>query len=243
MDLLVASCRSKLADSILSKLRRTFRRRMRRNLDYRLALNSLDTKSVFASTLIFMMPFAIKRAKVTPPVTRSDREFPSTVSSMESREVMTYEDFGRATRVLAQRICDSEFAPDIVLSIARGGFFLGAGLGYALGVKNAFMMSIEYYTGIDERLAMPIVLPPVPNKVDLSGAVVLVADDVADSGHTLKMVMDFCAGSVRDVRSVVLYEKPQSVIVPNYSWKKTDKWINFPWSVEGPVIRSEALSH
>src|SRR3984885_777015 len=157
---------------------------------------------------------------------------------MESREVMTYEDFGRATRVLAQRIHDSEFAPDIVLSIARGGFFLGAGLGYALGVKNAFMMSVEYYTGIDERLAMPIVLPPVPNKVDLSGAVVLVADDVADSGHTLKMVMDFCADSVRDVRSAVLYAKPRSVIVPDYSWKKTDKWINFPWSVDGPINTS-----
>ena len=167
----------------------------------------------------------------------------STVSFMESREVMTYEDFGRATRVLAQRICDSEFAPDIVLSIARGGFFLGAGLGYALGVKNAFMISVEYYTGIDERLAMPIVLPPVPNKVDLSGAGVLVADEVADSGHTLKMVMDFCAGSVREVRSAVLYAKPQSVIVPDYSWKKTDKWINFPWSVDGPVVSSDALAH
>jgi len=172
-----------------------------------------------------------------------DHVFASTVSSMESREVMTYEDFGRATRVLAQRICDSEFAPDIVLSIARGGFFLGAGLGYALGVKNAFIMSVEYYTGIDERLAMPIVLPPVPNKVDLSGAVVLVADDVADSGHTLKMVMDFCTGSVREVRSAVLYAKPQSVIVPDYSWKKTDKWINFPWSVDGPVVSSGALAH
>ena len=167
----------------------------------------------------------------------------STVFAMESREVMTYDDFGRATRVLAQRICDSEFAPDIVLSIARGGFFLGAGLGYALGVKNAFMMSVEYYTGIDERLAMPIVLPPVPNKVDLSGAVVLVADDVADSGHTLKMVMDFCAGSVREVRSAVLYAKPQSVIVPDYSWKKTSKWINFPWSVDGPVTSSGAVAH
>jgi uncharacterized protein len=169
--------------------------------------------------------------------------FGSTVYFMESREVMTYEDFGKATRELAQRICDSDFAPDIVLSIARGGFFLGAGLGYALGVKNAFMMSVEYYTGIDERLPMPIVLPPVPNKIDLSGAVVLVADDVADSGHTLKMVMDFCADSVRDVRSVVLFEKPQSVIAPDYSWKKTTKWINFPWSSEGPVIASELSVH
>ena len=162
---------------------------------------------------------------------------------MNARERLTYDDFGRATRELAQQICDSGFAPDIVLSIARGGFFLGAGLGYALGVKNAFMMSVEFYTGIDERLDMPVVLPPVPNKVDLSGAVVLIADDVADSGHTLKMVTDFCAGSVREVRSAVLYEKSRSVIAPDYSWKKTDLWIDFPWSYEGPVTMNGGLAH
>ncbi|NNN01768.1 MAG: phosphoribosyltransferase [Acidimicrobiaceae bacterium] len=162
---------------------------------------------------------------------------------MSGRERLTYEDFGRATRELAQRIADSGFAPDIVLSIARGGFFLGAGLGYALGVKNAFMISVEFYTGVDEHLDMPVVLPPVPNKVDLSGAVVLIADDVADSGHTLKLVTDFCAESVREVRSVVLYEKPQSVIVPDYSWKRTDRWIDFPWSYQGPVTRAGGLEH
>ena len=156
---------------------------------------------------------------------------------MSEREHLTYEDFGRATRELAQRICDSGFKPDIVLSIARGGFFLGAGLGYALGIKNAFMMSVEFYTGVDERLPMPVVLPPVPSKVDLSGAVVLIADDVADSGHTLKMVTDFCAETVREVRSVVLYDKPRSVITPDYSWKQTDLWIDFPWSYEGPVTQ------
>ena len=162
---------------------------------------------------------------------------------MTDRERLTYDDFGRATRELAQRIADSGFEPDIVLSIARGGFFLGAGLGYALGVKNAFMISVEFYTGVDERLEMPVVLPPVPNKVDLSGAVVLIADDVADSGHTLKLVTDFCAESVREVRSVVLYEKPQSVIVPDYSWKKTDRWIDFPRSYQGPVTKAGALHH
>lgn len=162
---------------------------------------------------------------------------------MTDRERLTYDGFGRATRELAQRICDSGFAPDIVLSIARGGFFLGAGLGYALGVKNAFIMSVEFYTGVDERLEMPVVLPPVPNKFDLSGAVVLIADDVADSGQTLKMVTDFCAGSVKEVRSAVLYEKPRSVIVPDYSWKRTDLWIDFPWSFEGPVAKNGAIAH
>jgi len=167
----------------------------------------------------------------------------STLSKVNDRERLTYDDFGRATRELAQRIADSGFEPDIVLSIARGGFFLGAGLGYALGVKNAFMISVEFYTGVDERLEMPVVLPPVPNKVDLSGAVVLIADDVADSGHTLKLVTDFCAQSVREVRSAVLYEKPQTVIVPDYSWKKTDRWIDFPWSYEGPVAKAGGLDH
>ena len=162
---------------------------------------------------------------------------------MAPRERLTYEDFGRATRELAQEICDSGFAPDIVLSIARGGFFLGAGLGYALGVKNAFSMSVEFYTGIDERLEMPVVLPPVPSKVDLSGAVVLIADDVADSGHTLKMVTEFCAETVREVRSAVLYLKPQSVIVPDFFWKETDQWIDFPWSCEGPVTKDGGMNH
>ncbi len=167
----------------------------------------------------------------------------STVVGVADHEFLSYEDFGRATRELAQIIHESQFTPDIILSIARGGFFLGAGLGYALGVKNAFMMSVEYYTGVDERLEMPIVLPPVPNRIDLSGAVVLVADDVADSGHTLKMVMDFCAESVREVRSAVLYEKPQTVIIPDYSWKKTDLWIDFPWSYLGPVTSNGGLAH
>ena len=162
---------------------------------------------------------------------------------MAPRERLTYDDFGRATRELAQEICDSGFAPDIVLSIARGGFFLGAGLGYALGVKNAFIMSVEFYTGVNERLEMPGVLPPVPSKVDLSGAVVLIADDVADSGHTLKMVTEFCAETVHEVRSVVLYEKPETVIRPDYSWKKTDKWIDFPWSCDGPVTKNGGLAH
>jgi len=155
---------------------------------------------------------------------------------MTEREELSYEGFGVACRELAQSIADSGYRPDIILSIARGGFFLGAGLGYALGVKNAFMMSVEFYTGVDERLPMPVVLPPVPNQVDLSGAVVLIADDVADSGETLKLVTDFCATSVREVRSAVLYEKTRSVITPDYAWKKTDLWINFPWSVAGAVL-------
>jgi hypoxanthine phosphoribosyltransferase len=156
----------------------------------------------------------------------------------QEREKLSYEQFGVAVRELSQVITDSGYEPDIVLSIARGGLIIGGALGYALGVKNTFTMSVEFYTGVNERLAMPVVLPPVPNRVDLTGLKVLVADDVADTGATLKLVREFCGDFVSEVRSAVLYEKSHSVEKPNYSWKSTDKWIEFPWSVQPPVTRS-----
>ena len=154
------------------------------------------------------------------------------------RERLSFEQFGTAARELAQRIADSGYEPDIILSIARGGLIVGGALGYALGVKNTFTMSVEFYTGVDERLPMPVVLPPVPDKVELTGAKVLIADDVADTGATLRLVREFCEGTVAEVRTAVLYEKPHSIERPDYSWKATDLWIEFPWSVQPPVTAS-----
>jgi hypoxanthine phosphoribosyltransferase len=155
----------------------------------------------------------------------------------EQRETLTYELFGTAARELAEQVAADGFEPDLILSIARGGLFLGGALGYALDVKNLFVMNVEFYTGIDERLDLPVVLPPTLDRVDLTGANVLVADDVADTGKTLELVRDFCAGYVAEVRTAVIYEKPQSVVASDYAWRQTDRWIDFPWSTQPPVRR------
>jgi hypoxanthine phosphoribosyltransferase len=152
------------------------------------------------------------------------------------REELTWAEFGVACRALAVQVADDGFRPDLILGIARGGLFAAGALGYALDVKNIHLMNVEFYTGVDERLAMPVVLPPVPQAVDLSGARVLVADDVADTGATLKLVKDFCADHVAEVRCAVIYQKPESTVECEYAWKRTDRWINFPWSVEPPVV-------
>ncbi|MDG9702483.1 phosphoribosyltransferase [Streptomyces sp. DH37] len=157
----------------------------------------------------------------------------------EERENLTYELFGQAVRELAQAVADDGYEPDMILSIARGGLFVAGGLGYALDVKNLHVMNVEFYTGVGTTLEMPVMLPPVPNVVDLSEKKVLVADDVADSGRTLKLVHDFCAEHVAEVRSAVIYEKPRSVVKCAYVWRRTDRWINFPWSSEPPVVRRE----
>ena len=152
------------------------------------------------------------------------------------REILTWERFGRATRELAEMVAADGYRPDIVLAIARGGLFVAGALGYALDVKNVYVCNVEYYTGVDTRLELPVMLPPVPDAVDLSGALVLVADDVADTGATLKLVKDFCADHVAEVRCAVVYEKPHTTVSSEYVWQRTDKWINFPWSTLPPVV-------
>jgi hypoxanthine phosphoribosyltransferase len=58
----------------------------------------------------------------------------------------------------------------------------------------------------------------------------LIVDDVADTGGTLEVVHDFATGKVAEVRTAVLYEKPRSVVKCDYVWRRTERWITFPWS-------------
>ena len=157
----------------------------------------------------------------------------------DEREILTYETFGTAVQELAQQVVDDGFEPDLILSIARGGLGLGMGLGYALDVKNLSAVNVEFYTGIDERLDVPIMLPPTPDAVDLAGLKVLIADDVADTGRTLEIVRDYVAGHVAEARIAVIYEKPWTVVRPEYAWRRTEAWIDFPWSVLPPLVRRE----
>jgi hypothetical protein len=159
----------------------------------------------------------------------------------EERERLSWAEFGEATRDLARSIADDGYEPDLILSVARGGLLVGAALGYALDVKNAWTMNVEFYTGVDERLDVPMILPPVPDLIDLETARVLIADDVADTGETLALVKGFCIGKVGEVRCAVLYEKSKTIVTCDYVWKRTDLWIDFPWSAEAPVTRRGAL--
>ena len=160
----------------------------------------------------------------------------------EPRERMHWSEVGLAARSLAEHILEDDYRPDMLLSIARGGLVVGGALAYALDVKNTFTMNVEFYVGVDERLPVPMILPPVPELVDLDEARVLVVDDVADTGRTLALVKDFCAGSVGETRVAVLYEKPRSIVRCEYVWRRADRWIDFPWSAHGPVATARPIA-
>lgn len=153
------------------------------------------------------------------------------------REILGWERFGTAIRELAQAVADSGFAPDVVVAVARGGLPVGGAMAYALGTKAVGTLNVEFYTGVDERLAAPQVLPPLLDTDALHGLRALVVDDVADTGETLALVQRLIAEHCDEARTAVLYAKSRSVVDPDFVWRRTDSWITFPWSALPPVTR------
>ncbi|MET0590514.1 MAG: phosphoribosyltransferase [Naasia sp.] len=158
------------------------------------------------------------------------------------KERLGWLEFGEAARALAHSVAESGFDAEVVIAIARGGLIVGGAVAYALGVKTCGSINVELYTGVDETLPEPLVLPPFLDGEALDGKRVLLVDDVSQSGQTLALAVDILKGMGAEVRSVCLYTKPQTIFVPDFSWKDTDRWIVFPWSALPPVSAHGTLS-
>ncbi|AKE38069.1 Putative phosphoribosyltransferase [Corynebacterium camporealensis] len=151
------------------------------------------------------------------------------------REDLTWELFGTASRELSQQLVDSGWKPDLIVGVARGGLIPAGAVGYAVGIKAMGAINVEFYTDIGQTLPEPMILNPQLDTESLRGKRVLVVDDVADSGKTLDLVVNLLEETAEEVKSMVIYTKPTTIFEPDFSWKKTDLWINFAWSVL-PVI-------
>ncbi len=151
------------------------------------------------------------------------------------REILGWHEFGEASRELAAQVHESGFVPDMVVAIARGGLLLAGSVAYALDVKSCGAINVEFYTGVELRLDEPVLLSPMLDTPSVAGQRVLLVDDVSDSGRTLAMVLELLLSAQADVRSLCLYSKPETLLEPDYVWRKTSKWIAFPWSSLPPA--------
>ncbi len=158
----------------------------------------------------------------------------------DERETLSWEGFGEVTRELSRQIVADGFVPEVVVAIARGGLLPAGAIAYGLGVKNCGAINVEFYTGIGTVLEAPEILPPAMDFAYLAGRRVLLVDDVADTGLTLQLAVKLLQDQGAEVRSVTIYTKPGRVASPDYSWKETPLWIDFPWSWKGPVIEEDA---
>jgi hypothetical protein len=71
----------------------------------------------------------------------------------------------------------------------------------------------------------------------MKGKKVLLIDEVADSGDTLKHAIEHVENlGVEEVRSAVLHYKPTSIVVPDYYMVETTSWTVYPWENRASII-------
>jgi len=140
---------------------------------------------------------------------------------------------------LAEKIVASSYTPDVLVGILRGGATVAHLLSDVLGLYRIYPIGCSSYVDVGKKEELRIYSPLAIK--DLSGKRVLVVDDVADDGGTLKGVVEFeiLPRNPLEVKTATLHMKPWCRFKPDYYVEITDAWIIYPWE-RHEVVRQVA---
>ncbi len=139
---------------------------------------------------------------------------------------------------LAQRIEATGGTPDVIVGIARGGWFPAAQLAMLFGEDAPLSLRslhLASYGKTREAGMMAIIHNGIAGAFTPQQSV-LVVDDVCETGHSLvKAVALLEAWGAQHIRTAVLMYKPTKSttgFVPGFWIHETDRWIIYPWEYE-----------
>jgi len=140
------------------------------------------------------------------------------------KQYYSYENFRNDTNKLIEKV--SDFQPEAILAIARGGYTLAHAMAEGLHIRDVQSIRTELYDKECKR-----------EELSLFGACnfnvkrVLVVDDIADSGETLAYIMNYLSENFPEItfQSATLFYKKTSCYEPDFWINKADAWIEFFW--------------
>jgi len=143
-------------------------------------------------------------------------------------EVPSWEQIYEMLIEIADRIQRNSFKPDVIVGVCRGGWAPARVMSDLLDNPKLANVRAEFYLGVAETKGEPVITQTVSTSV--KGKKVLVMDDVADTGNSLRLVKTHLLDKgATDVKIATIYYKPWSVLTPDYYIKKTSLWVIFPW--------------
>ncbi len=153
-------------------------------------------------------------------------------------------------RDVADQVKAAEFEPDVVVALARGGWFPGRCCCDFLGLDDLTSLKMEHYVGAGQRSEEPVIRYPMPEG-SVAGKDVLVVDDIADTGESLTRAVEYVdERDPADVRTATLQLMQESGFEPDFVGERLDRWawIVYPWNfiedlvelVEGVLRRTDA---
>ncbi|UCD39766.1 MAG: phosphoribosyltransferase [Candidatus Bathyarchaeota archaeon] len=129
---------------------------------------------------------------------------------------------------LSDQIKRARFRPDVIVGVSRGGWPPARILSDLLENPELANVKTEFYLDVAKTKSEPVITQPV--SVTVQGKRVLIVDDIADTGSSLRLVRSHLKEqSAADVKIATIYYKPWSVVKPDWYERETKDWVIFPW--------------
>ncbi|MEM4476290.1 MAG: phosphoribosyltransferase [Desulfurococcaceae archaeon] len=135
---------------------------------------------------------------------------------------------------LAMKVLESNYMPQLIVAISRGGLIPARIVSDVLGVYELYAVRSTLYMHGKAIGSKPLINAHLPVEL-IKGRRVLIVDEVVDTGTTMVNTID-CLRKLDpfEVRTAVIhYKSSKSVYRPDYyiAELKEWKWIYYPWSL------------
>ena len=146
---------------------------------------------------------------------------------------LTGDDIEDNCKKLANQIKNSDFKPEIIVGIQRGGSITAVLLSHLLNIEDFCTIGIRSTKSDDihaQRLK-PIIYDSFSLQL-VSGKRVLLTDDIIDTGITLSEAKkELLRYGCKEVKSVTIVCAPASNGKVDFFGKEVKPWVVFPWEI------------
>ena len=135
-------------------------------------------------------------------------------------------------REVSDDVKTAEFEPDVVVALARGGWFAGRVICDFLGLDDLTSLKMEHYVGTAQKSGEPTVRYPMPEG-SVEGKDVLIMDDIADTGGSIRRAHEYVTQrDPGEVRTATLQLLGTSEFRPDFVGERLEEWawVVYPWN-------------
>ena len=150
----------------------------------------------------------------------------------KSCKILFWDDVYKLSKQTAIKIIESDYQPDIVIGLARGGWFTARVICDYLNINDLVSMKVEHW-GTTAKINLNEAKLKYPFEVNLKGKRVLIVDDITDTGESLMLAKEVAAKfNPIEIKTAVMQYITSSKVKPDYYGETLDKWIwmVYPWN-------------
>ena len=155
-------------------------------------------------------------------------------------------------RNVSNAVKRADFEPDVVVALARGGWFAGRCTCDFLGLDDLTSLKMEHYVGAADKSDEPQIRYPMPEG-SVEGKDVLIIDDIADTGGSIRRAEEYVEErDAATVRTATLQLLETSEFEPDFVGERLETWtwVVYPWNfiedmidiIEGAMARADATT-